>query len=302
MGENRGGNFSGGNPGIGGVFPISYPFRVISPYFTAISVPFSVFSTFFALFFAMLFAFSGVRSKVIHRNFTLTGLRYPRFFRFRLGFHLARDLLSLIVPGALPRTRLHPRSRHRLDILRGGPGSPSLLLTAHFGNWEAQAAAWGRHGVPLLGAARPLKGAVLRSLLAKLRARHGIHVVTSGVPRAALRHLASGGCFGLLWDQHAPDSLRPGVFFGVPVSLNPLPCFLLAQKPCTVVFGVLLPNGTLRLVPLLDAGQVGVAGWEQRLARRYHRVLETLIRRHPTHWHGVLHARFKTVGKYPGHR
>jgi hypothetical protein len=292
MGENRGGNFSGGNPGIVRVFPTCYPFSVIPTLFTVVLAP-------FAAFFAILFASSGVRSRVIHRNFALTGLPCPRLFRVRVGFHLARDLLSLIVPGALPQTRLHPRSGGSLDILRGGP---SLLLTAHFGNWEAQAAAWGRHGVPLLGAARPLKGAAPRSLLAKLRARHGIHVIASAVPRAALRHLDSGGCFGLLWDQHAPDSVRSGTFFGVPVSLNPLPCFLLARHPCPVVFGVLLPGGTLRLVPLLDARRIGVAGWEDRLARRYHRVLETLIRRHPTRWHGVLHARFKTVEAYLGHR
>jgi lauroyl/myristoyl acyltransferase len=135
-------------------------------------------------------------------------------------------------------------------------------------------------------------------LLAKLRARHGISVITGGVPRAALRHLEARGCFGLLWDQHAPDSLRPGSFFGVPVSLNPLPCFLLSRHPCPAYFGVLLPDGTLRLVPLLDRFD---AGWEDRLARRYHRVLETLVRRHPAYWHGVLHARFKTAGQYPGH-
>jgi hypothetical protein len=253
-----------------------------------------------ALFFAVLFAFTAVRLKVIRRNFALTRLPRPAFFRLRLGFHLARDLLSLIFPGAFPPVRLHPRSRRSLDALRRGPG---LLLTAHFGNWEAQAAAWRRHGVPLLGAARPLKGAVPHALLAGLRARHGISVVTGGVPRAALRHLESRGCFGLLWDQHAPDSVRPGSFFGVPVSLNPLPCFLLSRHRCPAFFGVLLPGGTLRLVPLLDPARRGFdAGWEDRLARRYHRVLETLIRRHPTRWHGILHARFKTVEQYPGHR
>lgn len=259
-----------------------------------------------ALLGATLFALSGMRRRIIRRNFALTGLPVPRYFRFKLGFNLARALFTLVLPGALPRllfhVRLHPRSRPALDTLRGGR---SLLLTAHIGNWEAQAAAWGRHGVPLLGAARPLKGAASRSFLAKLRARHGIPVVTSAVPRAALRHLRSGGCFGLLWDQHAPDAVRMGTFFGKPVSLNPLPGFLLARVPAPVFFGVLLPDGTLRLVPLLAARQIGGAGWEAReeiLARRYHRVLETLIRRHPTHWHGVLHARFKTLGAYPGHR
>ena len=252
-----------------------------------------------AAFFAALFALSGVREGIIARNFVITGLPRPRFFRWRLGFHLARDLLTLLLPGSLPPVRLHPRSHAALKSLRGGPG---LLVTAHFGNWEAQAAAWGRHGVRLLGAARPLKGALSQALLAKVRARHGIHVVTTAVPRAALRHLDAGGCFGLLWDQYAPDSVRPGRFFGAPVALNPLPFFVLERRPCPVHFGVLLPDpggDVLRLFPLISRFE---AGWEDRLARRYHRVLETLVRRHPARWHGVLHARFKMTTVYEGHR
>jgi lauroyl/myristoyl acyltransferase len=246
-----------------------------------------------------LFALSGVRRRVIRLNFERIRLAPPPFFRWRLGFRLARDLTALLPPGRLPLPRLHPRSHKALKALRGGP---SLLLTAHFGNWEAQAAAWVRQGVPLLGAARPLKGAIPQNLLSRIRKRHAIAVVSRAVPRAALRHLRSGGCFGLLWDQHAPDSVRPGRFFGVPVALNPLPFFLLARDPCPVHFGVLLPDGTLRLIPLLDPSRLRGAGWEDRLARRYHRVLETLVRRHPAHWHGILHARFKTVESYPGHR
>jgi hypothetical protein len=284
MGENRGGNFFGG---VSGIVTFSLT-RALSPLFAARLAP--------------LFALSGVRSRIIARNFHLTGFPHPRFFRLRLGFHLTRDLLSLILPGNLPHPRLHPRSRAALKVLRGGPKLPSLLLTAHFGNWEAQAAAWRRHGVPLLGAARPLKGAIPQSLLSGIRNRHDIRVTSGAVPRAALRHLDSGGCFGLLWDQHAPDSVRPGTFCGVPVALNPLPFFLLARRPCPVYFGALLPDGTLRLIPLLTPSRAHAAGWEDRLARRYHRVLETLVRRHPTRWYGVLHARFKTVGAYPGHR
>jgi lauroyl/myristoyl acyltransferase len=193
-------------------------------------------------------------------------------------------------------------------------------LTAHFGNWEAQASAWGHLGVDLLGAARPLRSRLAQKGLAGLRARHGIHVVTSAVPRNALRHLnpppkntsltsptsatglSSGGCFGILWDQHAPDSVRSGSFCGEPVSLNPLPFFLLAHRPCPVFFGVLLPDGTLRLIPLLARADISEKGWEDLLARRYHRVLETLVKRHPAQWHGVLHARFKMTRTYVGHR
>ncbi|HLU70054.1 MAG TPA: hypothetical protein VKZ88_04730 [Fibrobacteria bacterium] len=272
---------------------------------------------------ALIFSASGLRDGVIRQNRAIMqGPRrrfthFPRFYRLRLGFHLARALLTLVLPGDLPAARLHPRSRPHLDVLRGGPG---LLLTAHFGNWEAQAAAWRARGVNLLGAARPLRSRPAHDLLARLRARHGIRVVTTAVPRTALRHLsaprhpsppksssgssspdgvAAPGCFGLLWDQHAPDATRTGRFCGEPVSLNPLPFFLLARRPCPAYFGVLLPDGTLRLIPLLMRFDTG---WEDRLARRYHRVLETLIRRHPAHWHGILHARFKLTRRYRGHR
>lgn len=274
---------------------------------------------------ALVFAVSGVRARVLRQNFAI--MRWPRrrlgpfwplLYRFRLGFHLVRALLTLVLPGGLPAARLHLRSRAHLDVLRGGP---SLLLTAHFGNWEAQAAAWGRLGVNLVGAARPLRSRSAHAGLARLRAWHGIRVVTTSVPRTALRHLASPpkkrsettaspsppsaatpGCFGLLWDQHAPDSPHAGRFFGEPVSMNPLPFFLLERCPCPVHFGVLLPDGTLRLIPLLAPARMRRAGWERRLERRYHRVLETLIRRHPAHWHGMLHARFKLTRPYAGHR
>jgi hypothetical protein len=258
----------------------------------------------FSSILAIAFAATGLRHRVLRQNFQTIKLKTPIFYRIRLGFHLAYDFLSLILPGSLPATRLHPRScapGGSLDALRSGP---SLLLTAHFGNWEAQAAAWGRLGVRLLGAARPLRSRLAHNGLARLRARHGIHVVTTAVPRTALRHLTNPqnswpGCFGILWDQHAPDSARPGTFFGEPVSLNPLPFFLLDRAPCPVFFGVLLPNGTLRLIPLLTRFD---QGWENRLSRRYHRVLEALIRRYPTRWYGALHARFKMTRAYVGHR
>lgn len=245
---------------------------------------------------AALFAASGIRSAVVRRNFELTGLAVPRFYRFRLGFHLVRDLLTLAGPGPLPPVRLRARSRPLVAALRDGP---ALLLTAHFGNWEAQAAAWRDQGVPLLGAARPLKNPAAHRLLSRVRARRGVRVVEAGVPRAALRHLDRGGWFGLLWDQHAPDAARSGRFFGVPVALDPLPEFLAARRPVPVLFGVLLPDGTLRPVLLSKRFDPERA---DRLARRYHRVLELLVRRHPARWYGALHARFKRVGAYPGHR
>jgi lauroyl/myristoyl acyltransferase len=252
--------------------------------------------------FAPFFALSGVRRAVLDRNIALLGRSpsFPRaarspFFRLKLGFNLSRDLLTFLFC-RFRAPKMTPRSRRHLQALRSGP---SLLLCAHFHNWERQAASLRAAGVNLLGAARPLRARWADALLRGVRRRHGIAVATAAVPRASLRHLRAGGCFGLLWDQHAPGSPHEGRLFGVPATLDPLPFFLLERNPAPVFFGALLPGGESRLIPLLTRFD---GDWRRRLERRYHRVLEILIRRHPARWYGFLHARFKVLGAYPGHR
>lgn len=245
---------------------------------------------------ASVFFLFGVRARVLRRNLRLMNLPQDPLFRWKLGYNAGHSLLELLLPIPSPSPLISTRVRSRLETLRAGPG---LLLTAHYHNWELQAAAWNRLGIPLLGAARPLKGAVPRVVLANIRRWRGVSVVSNAVPRRALRHLRAGGCFGLLWDQHAPDSRTPGRFFGVPVSLDPLPFFLLEKVPCPVWFGVKFSGGRVRLILLMTRFD---NGWQARLERRYHRVLELLVRRAPARWYGFLHARFKNLGVYPGHR
>jgi lauroyl/myristoyl acyltransferase len=259
-------------------------------------------SILFSALLASLFFLSGQRARVVRRNAALLAPdafpagkgRPPRFFRWKLAFHAFQDLFSLFHSSAAPV--LSPRSRAHLETLQSGP---SVLLAAHFHNWEAQASALARWGVPLLGGALPLTGSGSNRLLGWLRARNRVPVVVADVPRRALRHLRAGGCFGFLWDQHAPGSPRTGTFFGRPVLLNPLPLVLLERAPGPVFFGAWLPGGEIRLIPLLSRLE---GAWQARLERRYHRVLQTLVRRHPVFWYGFLHARFKNLGPYPGHR
>jgi lauroyl/myristoyl acyltransferase len=268
-----------------------------------------------SLLLATLYYLSGIRRSVVNRNLDLVLGKRPLFFRWKLAFNLFQDAFSLLF-GYHPRAGGDPRSPSRLSshlssrsqthlaALRSGP---SLLLAAHFHNWEAQASVLARLGVPLLGAARPLKTPWAERLLRAVRARRGVPVIHDDIPRRALRHLRTGGCFGFLWDQHSPASLKqalsePGTFFGHPVSLNPLPFLLLESESCPVYFGAWLPGGELRIIPLLNPVGKDPGAARACLERRYHRVLQTLIKRHPTYWYGFLHARFKTLGPYPGHR
>jgi lauroyl/myristoyl acyltransferase len=248
-----------------------------------------------AAIFAPLLWASGFRRRVIRRNLQLMRWRRDPFLRWRLTFHAARDLTALFLTSP-PRYRIHPRSRMNLAAMRKGP---SILLTAHFHNWEWLGSALRREGVPILAAAKPLRAAWAEQWLLHLRARIGVPTVSGAVPRAAIRHLKLGGCFAFLWDQHAPGSEYSGEFFDTPARMNPLPLFLLARCPCPVYFGILLPGGNVRLLSLLSRFE---EYREEQLIRRYHRVLEILVRARPEFWYGFFHARFKNIAFYPGHR
>ena len=238
---------------------------------------------------------SGFRRSVIRRNSCLLKLHETRVLRWKLAFCASRDLAALVL-GKVPKIQVDSRTQAHLNVMKK---SPSLLLTAHYHNWEFLGSELRKRGIPLLAAAQPLKTSWAERCLQGFRKRIGVAVISSDVPRAALRHLQQSGCFGLLWDQHSLNSDYSGSFFGLRVNMNPLPIFLMNHHSCPVYFGVLLPSNKLRLIRLLFRFD---GNWEEKLIRRYHRALELLIRKHPELWYGFYHARFKNIAFYPGHR
>ena len=73
--------------------------------------------------------------------------------------------------------------------------------------------------------------------------------------------------------------------------MDPLPLFLVRHRAVPVFFGVLLPGGTLRMIQLADPART--SNPYRHLPRRYHRVLECLIRAYPDRWYGLAHGRFQ---------
>jgi len=256
------------------------------------------FKSFLATLLATALWISGFRRRVFQRNLELMGLKsnpHLRWLRWSLCFQATRDLFDLVLnSGTTAKVSL--RTKARLEKMRSGP---SLLLTAHFHNWEFLGRELRNHGVDLLAAAKPMRNLWAEHALQMLRKRIGVATASDNVPRAGLCHLKQGGCFALLWDQHAPQSETLGNFFGNTVQMNPLPEFLLGHRPCPVYFGILIPGNNLRLIHLLSTFE---ENWENKLIQRYHRVLELLIRKQPAYYYGFFHARFKNITTYPGHR
>lgn len=237
---------------------------------------------------ALLLYIGGWKRGTLRENGRRCGLD-AGFSRFRFCLHVSLDFMRLLQGRYGQPIRIRPQDQTKLKKLKS---SSSLFLTAHFHHWECMGSWMSRNGVSLLCAARPLAWPPAEVLLARLRRHLGVATLSSGIPRQALRHLDRGGCFALLWDQRVSRSSVQAPFFDVPLRVDPLPDFLLRHRKVPVWFGALLPDGTFRLLLLSSPATARLPLASHRLARRYHRVLELLIRRHPTWWYGMAHRRF----------
>src|SRR5690606_16200971 len=110
-----------------------------------------------------LFIFGWKREKIL-RNAGICGLTPHPFSLFRFYQALVLDLLRFGFGEYGQPLRLRPRDNFKLQKLKT---APSILLTAHFHNWELMGAWMGRHGVPLLGGARPLSAPWAQSILVR---------------------------------------------------------------------------------------------------------------------------------------
>jgi hypothetical protein len=246
----------------------------------------------------------GWKKNTIRTNARICGLSPTFAFRIRFYQAAALDLLKFLKGDLGIPIQSRPQDLHKLQNLKS---SASLFLTAHFHHWECMGAWMAAQGVPLLSGSRPMAHPLSNRLLAHLRKRMGMQVISQDLPRQALRHLRSGKCFGFLWDQRPSASDHTAPFFGIPVSVDALPPFLLRHTQAPVFFGVLLPNETFRILQLVHPSRPAIPTTNApfppsapplpldpaRLARRYHRVLEVLIRMHPHSWYGLAHRRFR---------
>ena len=220
-----------------------------------------------------------------------------RAFLIRWYFSLSRNLLRYLFGWLETPIQIRPRDRGKLQTLAI---RPSLLLTSHFHHWEALASWLGKKGVPLLGSARPISSSLAQGFLDGLRRRSAVKVVSDRVLLTALNHLKAGRCFGILWDQFSRQSRHSTPLFGMSAAMDPLPEILVRRYSPVVIAGFLLPTGVLRLVQIHPEGRSLPSS--HRLSRRYHRVLEIVVRAHPTSWYGLSHARLKDVLAYPNSR
>jgi KDO2-lipid IV(A) lauroyltransferase len=179
-------------------------------------------------------------------------------------------------------------------------GRGVLLFSAHFGNWELEAAALALLVKPAVVIYRPLDSPLLDSLVLRVRSASGNKPLRKeNAMLSMVRTLKKNGMLGILIDQNV--DWYEGVFvdyFGKPAcTTNGLALLaLISGAPVLPAYLIRLPKGRYRLVvePAIEVIDTGdrdadvIANTQQ-----FTKVIENTVRRYPDQWLWV-HQRWKT--------
>lgn len=173
---------------------------------------------------------------------------------------------------------------------------PVILVTAHFGNYDASRAALIARGYRVGALYMPMTNAHFNDHYVKAISKIGTPLFPRGRPGLAdmVRHLRGGGMLGLLVDQR----MRHGAelqFFGH-MALTALSAAELALKYDALLvptYGIRQPDGMTFQVVVEKPIPAGTA---EEMTQALNDNLESLVRRHPDQWFWV-HRRW--IGHRP---
>jgi Kdo2-lipid IVA lauroyltransferase/acyltransferase len=171
-------------------------------------------------------------------------------------------------------------------------GRPVILVTGHFGNYDASRAALIARGFRVGALYRPMKNPFFNAHYVAAISRIGTPLFPRG--RAGLsdmvRHLKSGGMLGLVIDQHMHHG-APLTFFGVSAQTA-----LSAAELALKYDALLVPTYAIRMADGLNFRIVVEApiatDTPERMTQALNDSLETLVRAHLDQWFWI-HRRWK---------
>ncbi|MDA7424521.1 lysophospholipid acyltransferase family protein [Thalassococcus lentus] len=171
-------------------------------------------------------------------------------------------------------------------------GRPVILVTGHFGNYDAARAA-------LIGRGHNM-GALYRAMSNPWFNDHYVKAITAiGTPMfeqgkrgmiEMVRHIKAGGVLGILTDLHAAGGARTS-YFDKPVKTSTVTAELALKfdAPLIPVYAIRQPDGLSFEIVLLDEIKRGDA---VEMTQAVNDGLEALVRQHMNQWFWI-HRRWK---------
>lgn len=215
--------------------------------------------------------------------------------------HFAKSLMEFLVGDGLTPNDLHRMvtlvgEEHLQWCLRQGKGT--LIITAHYGNWEIAARYLTQcRGYVLNVVARDADDSATTVLVNRIRELGGYRVIPRGqAARPVLQALKRNELVALLPDQNAGDVFVP--FFGRLAGTVAGPALLALRSgaPLLPVFCTRQPDNTYlfeMLPPLLVQPSEDKERDVREIMARITSLIEQQIRKHPSQWLW-LHNRWKT--------
>lgn len=256
-----------------------------------------------ACVYVLLISFALPRlGRVARRNLSLAFPELPPEQRVAISNGMFRSVARVLVALAkfpsIRRENLDEWIRlegceHVESARRAGRGI--LFATAHLGNWELSAYAYGLVVGPMSVVVRPLDNPPLDRLVERRRALCGNRILSKREPaRPILKALAANEAVGILIDQNT--SLDSGVFvdfFGIPAAAPGGFVRLAAGSGAAVIPGFALWRPGEQRYVLRFYPPVPMTGDTVRDTQAVQSVLENVIRAHPDQWLWI-HRRWKT--------
>jgi len=182
-------------------------------------------------------------------------------------------------------------------------GRGAILLTGHFGFWEAGCFAVPEKQIRFDVVAKPLKNPLVDTYFNNIREAFGTGVINSRHgARKILKALQAGSSVAILLDQHiSPPGSEPTDFFGrsayTTTAISNLA--MKYQVPVVPMFAYRLPDNRYRIwaEPMLflkGKGEQAVAENTQYLTN----IIEQIVRRDPSQWFW-MHKRWQVPENRP---
>ena len=184
-------------------------------------------------------------------------------------------------------------------------GKGSIIILAHFGNWEALASIFGMQLYDLNVLAKPMKNRLVEKWLFEKRlSAHVTPIYVSQALRKMMTVLRRGGIIAMLIDQYAGGQGSPSPFLGKNTSTVRTVAGLLHKTDCGIVFAyaLLQKDGSYAVEieegPHLDVSRDDQEQFITAYQKAHNDVLSRWIAQHPDHYFGWFHRRFKDVISY----
>jgi lauroyl/myristoyl acyltransferase len=216
------------------------------------------------------------------------------------------DVMAIpLDPSATTRRLREVDLHHYTDALARGGGV--VVVSMHFGAWEAGLAAWNGGGGHLALLAERLRPQKLFDAIAGARGALGVKVIPidveamlegdlrtarrigAGAMREVFKHLRSGGAIAIAIDRDLTGTGTPIPFFGVPARI-PLGVVEVAVRSGAAIVPIALRRTSWGVEGMVfperqydrEAPRDAEA---ERVSREILTIFEDVIRRHPEQWH-----------------